>query len=246
MDYNYLLLFSMMPTGRYNVYRKRFEMKVERVLLNRFCIGACFFCAAKLCLIIAIPLQSKPILYFVEGCHLTTFYMYLYMAGLCKDGPRMDCLRFMFIPNLTDLCRCYYLDARATKKFLKTAGHIRHFIYLVMLGFEIAFIVFIGRCLVIAYFEIEIKYFFALTVPLSMITWFSYQCVFLATLTILILIFTTQAFLRLRFESITKQVQKFHRCKKSDRNRHRLHIKSTINDIVRQFNASNVLFDDLM
>lgn len=266
MDYNYLLLLTMLPPGRYDGYRKRFERKRFFIFLNYFCAAVCLFCGVKYCIIIVLPLQTKSILYLCELyiyeidkgpaltlfqlgmsiIHLTNFYVYLYMAGLCRDTSRFDCLRFLFTPNLADLCKGYDLNAKATQRFLQTSVTIRHFVFWTMIGFELFFFVLIGRCLVIAYLEIELKYFLVFTVPLSVITWFSYYCLLVSIPLMYTFMFTTQAFLRLRFESVAEKVRNFHKSKKCYRIRRKRLITETINDIVQQFNESNLLFDDIM
>lgn len=263
MDYNYLLLLSMLPSGRYDGLRKQFEQKRLPIFLNNFCAAVNLFCGVKYCFIMALPSRTKSILYLSELylyetpamilfqlgstiIHFTIFYVYLYMAALCRDGSRFECLRFMFIPNLKDLCELYDLDAKATKTFLRNAAYIRYLLYLLIFGFEIFYFVLVSRCLVIAYFEIEFKYFLVFTVPLTVITWFSYQTILNSILTNYIFMFTTQEFLRLRFETVAQQVREYHKNKKSRRYRARLQITQTIDDIVRQFNASNLLFDDLL
>lgn len=263
MDLNYLFLFSMLPPGRYNAYRRRFEMRTKRVLLNHFCAAVCLFCGLKYCIIMILPQKTKSILYLCELyiydtpamlsfqfgttiIHFSIFYVYLYMNGICRDASRFDCLRFLFIPSLNELCRCYQLDARTTNEFFRKAAYIRYLIYLIMISFEVFIFVLIARCLVIAYQEIELNSFLVFSLPLGLITWFSYQCLIVSIPTIFVFMFTTQAFLRLRFETVARQVRRFHKTKKSIRNRRRLQITQTINDIVRQFNAANVLFDDLV
>ena len=98
----------------------------------------------------------------------------------------------------------------------------------------------------VAHLEIELKYFLALTVPLTVITWLCYQCMVLSIYIWLIFMFTAQTFLQLRFEGVADRIRKFHKVKKRVQNRRRRQITQTINDIVRQFNAANLLFDDLL
>ena len=156
MDYNYLLLASMMPSGRYDVWGRRFEMRTGRVLLNRCLSAICLFCSVKCFFITVLPLRTKAILYLSElyifetpsnvvfqtGAtlmHLSSFCVYLYMNRLCQDGTRFDCLRFLFVPSLKDLCRRYDLDAKKTKKFFTAAAYIRYLNYCILIAVEVFF-----------------------------------------------------------------------------------------------------------
>ena len=262
MDYNYLLLRSMLPSGRYDALRCRFERLNKLVLLNYVCAAATFFCGLKNIFIMVFPPETKSILYLGElylnetptnlifqlgssFVHFAVFHAFVYWVALSRDGPRFECVRFLFIQNLNDLCTSYGLNPSATKKFLRTADFIRYLVYAIMVSFEIYFFVLICRCVMISYIEIELEYFLFLFVPLILITWFSYHCLIMSILTIFIFLFTTQAFLQLRFLSVAKQIRGFHKLKQFERMPQRLQIARTINDIVRQFNSSNILFDDL-
>ena len=263
MDYSYLLSLSMLPTGQYDVWGRRFKMERKKALLNYFCAGICFFCGLKYIAIMLLPQETNSILYLSElylyelpgailwhfGCtviHFNVSFEYVYMASICQDGSRFDCLRFMFMPNLDDLCEHYDLDKKSTGQFFKMAKRARYLMYSIMISFEGFYFVLLARCFVTGYFEIEFKYFVAFTAPLTAITWFSYQCLIVSIPTMLIFLLTTKAFIQLRFETVAQQVRRFWKAKKIHRNRRRQMITQTINDIVRQFNASNILFDDLM
>lgn len=263
MDHNYLCSLSMLPSGRYYPYGKRFERRRGKVALNFFCIVINFFCALKCICIMVLPASTKSILYLGElylyempitllfqlGCsliHLTIGVVYVYWSRLCRDASKTECLSFLFIPNLAELCEHYDLDLKEGKKYLRSTMYIRYFVYSIMFFFEIFFIVFFGQCLMLAYLEIEFKYFLLFTVPLSLLTWFSYQCLIFAILIMHIFLYTTQAFLQLRVWSVGQKIREFPQLKRSVRGQSSRKIKCTINDIVRQFNATNILFDDLL
>ena len=263
MDHNYLCSLSMLPSGRYYPYGKRFERRRGKVALNFFCIVINFFCALKCICIMVLPASTKSILYLGElylyetpltqifqlGCsliHLNIGVVYVYWSYLCRDASKTECLSFLFIPNLAELCEHYDLDLKEGKKYLRSTMYIRYFVYSIMFFFEIFFIVFFGRCLMLAYLEIEFKYFLLFTVPLSLLTWFSYQCLIFAILIMHIFLYTTQAFLQLRVWSVGQKIREFPQLKRSVRGQSSRKIKCTINDIVRQFNATNILFDDLL
>ena len=262
MDYNYLNLISMLPSGRYDVDRRRFKRNGSCVVLNYLCVAICFFCGLKYICIMALPFETNAILYLGElyiydtpatllfqfgstVIHFTVAYVYVYWIYLSKEPARFECLRFLFISNFDDFCRSFNLEKEATKKFLRTATHFRYLIYLMMASFEAFFAVLICRCVAIAFMEIELQHFFFFTVPLTLITWFSYQCLIFSILIMKIFLFTTQAFLLLRFKTVAREIQELQHKKRNRKLRQR-RIVRTINDIVRQFQASNILFDDLL
>ena len=89
-----------------------------------------------------------------------------------QDIKRLDCLTFLFIPKIEDLCKHYDLELEPTEQFLRKTKTIRFFMYIFMFAFEIVFAIFIIRCLAISYLEIEFQYFLNLSVPLAMVTFF--------------------------------------------------------------------------
>ena len=141
--------------------------------------------------------------------HFATSFAYIYWSYLSQDIRRFECLNFLFIPDLNDLCNYYNLGKKATKIFLTKANLIRALMYLLMFGFEFFFILFLCRCLSLAYFELDFNHFLFFSIPLAICSYFSYHCLTFAILTMYTCLFVTQEFLKLRATSISQKLLQF-------------------------------------
>ena len=103
---------------------------------------------------------------FPTDSNFRTAFLYYYWSYLMQDIRRLDCLTFLFIPKIEDLCKHYNIELEPTQQFLRQAKLIRFFMYILMFGLEVIFAIFVIRCLAISYLEIEFQYFLCLSVPL--------------------------------------------------------------------------------
>lgn len=164
----------------------------------------------------------------------------------------------MFIPDLNDLCNYYDLNKKHALKFIEKANSIRFMIYIVMYCFELFFILFLSRCLTLSYFELKFNHFLFISLPLAVITAFSFHCLTFAILSMYALLFITQEFIKLRTSLISKKILNFSQNQKNNSNNKCIKLTSgkskpeifkimrIINSILVQFEKANRIFDNMM
>ena len=256
MDYNSYVFFTLMLLGRYDFYNKKVHISQTRKAINRFLIFVNVFCGLKAALILFIPHRDAIFylieLYIAEGyaqtsftfaiisVHLATGYSYYYWSYLNSDVNRMQCLKFLFIPNINDLCNCYNLDLKLTKNYLKKAKKIVYFIIILIFAFEIGFFTFVGRCYYLSFFKVNLIVFIFVSTPCTLMTFITSHCVVFGLLTTYGFLFTTMDFLALRAQNVSRKILNF-KFKKGNTDEFEL-IKE-INSIVLQFKDANDFFD---
>ena len=120
--------------------------------------------------------------------------------------------------------------------------------------FEISFYLFILRCLVVSYLTISFDYFLYLACPLGLVTAFSFHLLGASFLRTYLLALLTIEFLILRAETVSRQIRatfrrdakyepKFSRWVLLKQKKSTMKILQTVNDIVKQFNSTNHIFD---
>ena len=281
MDFNIYLRSSMLLPGVYNFYTRTFHINQRKRQLSYFCAIVSFIVSLKTLCIVLSPNPNTVFylvhLYIAEGnvsfreyfiqrifyvgailIHAATGMAYLYWLFLIDDVSRIECFNFLFIPSLADLCKHYDLEKKLTQKFLRKADQIRFRIHLLIIGFELVFGLVLIRCLVLCYLKLGVYYFILLNLPLAIITFFSLHCLIVGILSMYCSIFTTQQFLKLRAEVVSKKILSFivnqppyapsfkqMRLRKGKRILPSK-IMATINSIVVQFNQANTIFDNLI
>lgn len=273
MDFNSYLRPVMVLGGVYDFYSRTFQVNKRKRQISYFCAAVNLFCSLKTICILVAP-NPKTIFYLidlhlVEGyvqrffmvgvslIHASSAFIFFYWMYLTQDVSRIDCFNFLFIPNLTDLCRHYALEKKPTQKFIATANRIRFLVYLLAAGFELSFALFVARCLVVAYLEIDFYFFLFLSVPLAIVTSFSLHCLMGTCLSMYCIMFTTQQFLVLRARTVSKKILNFTRKQptygtffkqirlRKDRTGAAMKIMATINSIVVQFEQANRILDNM-
>ena len=274
MDYNSYLRQSMLLIGKFDSNARTFQVDQRKRQISYFCAIVSFICSFKT-LCISLSSNANIILYLVElyivegyiqrffllgvaVLHGATGFAYLYWIYLVDDVSRVECLNFLFIPSLDDLCKRYRLKKKETKKFIRTADRIRFLINHLMIAFEIFFAFFLIRCLVVGYFEINFYFLLFISVPLAIVTFFSFHCLTCGILSLYCAMFTTQKFLKLQAELVSKKILNFaHSQTRYAPSFQRtkfwkgkcgsaLKIMTTINRIVKQFSEANRIFDKLI
>ena len=274
MDYNSYLRPSMLLIGKFAPDAKTFQVDQRKRRLSYICAIVSFICSFKT---LCISLSSNPHtilylveLYIVEGyvqrffllgitlLHAAAGFSYLYWIFLVGDVLRFECLDFLFIQNLDELCQRYGLKKKATRKFIQTADRIGFLMNLFMISFEGVFVLFLTRCLVVAYLKINFFHFLLISLPIGIVTLFSFHCLTFGVLSMYSAQFTTQQFLALRTELVSKKMRKFTEqqaryapsfgrtkfWKATGGNA--LKIMTTINCIVIQFSKTNRIFEKLL
>lgn len=274
MDFNSYLRPSMLLIGKYDFYSRTFQIDPRKRQISYFCAIVSLFCSLKT-LCISVSSNPNTILYLVEIylvpgdiqrffligfalLHAATGFAYLYWLYLVEDFSRIECFDQFFIPSLTDLCKHYDLEKKPTKKFIQTANQIRFLIHLLIVSIEVLFALFIGRCLVIAYLEIDLNYFLFGSIPLAILTYFSLYCLTAGILSMYCSMFTVQKFLQLRAAMVSKQIRRFIAKQKpynpsfkqiqlrKAKGGSPVKIMTTINSIVVQFDQARLIFDNLI
>lgn len=271
MDYNNYMLSTQLFIGRYDT--KTVHINKTQLVLNRICGIINLVCGLKTIAILLIS-DHKAIfylieLYIVEGLvqnsfhfgmsflHIATSIAYFYWRYLNYNTRQMKCLDFLFTPDINDLCKNYDIKLEATKLFIKQANFIKSLIYILIWAIEGFFLLFIVRCLSVAYLEIPSNHFFFISIPLSVVTYFSFHCLTLGILSCYTLLFVTQRFLVMRSRTIsdrllklTKRTKKLNETnfmsKKLRKSKNSWEIPIAINNIVLQFKQANQIFDNLL
>lgn len=154
MDFNGMLLSSLLLYGRYDT--KTVHRNEKRVYANYFLAFLQLALSLKMIIIILVPWNDEqPILYYlvefyiinsgtqkalyvaIAGVHFHIFLLYLYYGHLCSDPARLYYLRFLFMPNIAELCSQYDLRLKSVRKFVRRVN-----------TYKVS-----GRCLVICLFS---------------------------------------------------------------------------------------------
>ena len=269
MDFNNLLLSTLLFPGRYDT-RTVHRAKV-RVYLNYFLAFSQFFLGIKLFIIILMPWESEVLFYLIEfyltnssvqkvffvavaNVHLHIGYVYLFFNWLCADPNRLHALDMFFIPDVGELCKHYDLELGPTKKFVRRANLYRQFMLVNLAGLLTMFCVFTLRCCLVSYWTIPIDHFLFIACPMTVLTLIGYVFLGFSFLTVYLLALLTMEFLELRSSNVANQIRRrFRRTTKysskfnmivlwKDR-KATMKLLESVNDIVRQFEQANHIFD---
>lgn len=271
MDYNNYLLFTLMPIGRYDPKLKKVHINKIREIINYVIIFINVFCGLKTALIVLSP-DLKMVFYLIDlhihagiiqklfhlgiiFIHFATGYAYWYWNHLNKNVHKMECLDFLFMPNLKELCDRYELDLKSTKNFIRKSSIIRFFVDLLNYVTSGFFLFFLSRCLYLSYFEVDQNYFIFVCIPLFVITQFSYNFMTFGILAEYTIMFITMEFIILRAQSLSKKLFEFsenakinlfdHKKLKLSKNRPtEFKLINELNSILVQFERCNKIFDD--
>ena len=135
MDFNRMLLSSLLLYGRYDT--KTVHRNEKRVFMNYFMAFLQLALSLKMVIIMLMPWDDEqPILFYlveffivnsgtqkvlyvaVAGVHFHIFLIYRYYGHLCSDPARLYHLRFLFMPNIGELCWNYDLSLKSVRKFV--------------------------------------------------------------------------------------------------------------------------------
>lgn len=278
MDFNQYLLNTLMPYGRYDPHGNGTVHKVKRrIYLNYFCAFVSLFCALKSFVIMVTPwtkvevalylievyVANHPLQRFLLQCltnlHLTVAFSYLYWGYLNSNPNKMRCLTMFFLPDIKELCKLYGLKRKQAEQFVEKAKLYKRLMYGIMISFSITFSAFLLRCLLLGYLETGLTWlFFNLTLPMALITFFSFHCLIMYTLSAYLLCLLTMDFLILRLSTISEKLTKLFRSNSiSGRAQNfsyrivllkgrpdMMRIMRSINEVVVQFKVSDSVFSD--
>lgn len=189
----------------------------------------------------------------MAGIHLHIAYIYWTWNHLSADAKRMQYLKMLFIPELRRLCRYYRLSTKKTKKFLQRIQIYKSVMTLIIAGFELIFLLLVGRCLYFSYFTLPTGHFVYIAMPMGAITLFGYHWLANGFLVSLLVALVTISFLGLRLNAISDRIRlKLDRTASSKQQRlpknqkDMLEIMQTINDIVKHYKETNRIFEHLI
>lgn len=225
MDFNEYLLQSLLPYGRYDTHTVH-RVK-NRVRLNYICAFISFFCGVKSLIITLTPWDTgvEPVFYLIDlyivnhdlqriffqclsNVHFALGFVYLFYGYLNMDPRRMRCLDMFFMPDLNELCKHYGLKRKSAARFVWKAKLYKQLMYPMIYSFWVTFGLFIIRCLFLSYLKVEFWIFLVLCLPMAVITYFSFHCLVIATLSAYLLALLTMDFLILRLSTISDGIMK--------------------------------------
>ena len=274
MDFNDMLLSSLLLYGRYDT--KTVHRNEWRVSMNYFQAVLQLACCLKMVVIMLVPWNDeRPILFYliefyvinsgaqkmlyvaISGVHFSIFILYLYWGHLCSDPARMRYLNFLFMSDLRQLCKQYDLTLQSTRKFVRRVKIYRRIMWVVIAGAGIIFYALTIRCLVESYARLPLVHFLFIACPSATLTLFGYIFLPYSILTTYLLALVTMDFLVLRADNLSEQItRKFHypvRFKLErdtiilmKQRKQMMKILETVADIVKQFKATNNIFDHLI
>ena len=193
----------------------------------------------------------------ISGVHFHIFILYLFWGHLCSDPARMQPLNFLFMPNIGRLCRQYDLTLRSTSKFVRRARIYKRIMYVICAGAMSIFYALTIRCLYESYWRLPFAHFLFIACPSAALTLFGYLWLPYSFLSTYLLALITMEFLVLRASNLSERIrQKFRRpvhfCIERDtvilhkKRKQMMKILHTLGDIVKQFKATNHIFDHLV
>ena len=276
MDFNGHLLAAMLTRGRFDtttVHESQF-----RIYANHVLAFIQFFCSIKMLVMLILPWdKDAPALFYtidfyffpgpvqksmftaVCGIHMHIAYIYWKWNHLSADPRRLHYLKMFFMPDIGQLCRNYSLPLNMTKKFLRKVKILERLTLVFFIGFELCFLLLVGRCLYFSYLTIPTSHFYFVAVPMFIITQFGYYWLASGFLVSNLLALSTISFLELRMSVICHRLRrKFgpqvteYAYEQSDQivllknKRDLIAIMQTINDIVNMYKETNQIFDRLI
>lgn len=267
-----------MPYGRYDPHGTVHKIK-NRIRLNYFCAFISFFCGIKSIVIMLTPWTEVEIplllievyvvnhelqrflLQCLTDIHFTVAFSYLYWGYLNSNPRKMRCLNMFFISDIKQLCKQYGLKRKQAQEFVEKAKLYKKLMYAIMVSFSITFSLFLLRCWLLAYFEIEFWLFIGLSTPMALISFFSFYCLIMYVLSVYLLNLLTMDWLILRLSTISEKITRQFKTKEAfaksgnrDSSRivllkgrpDRMRLMQSINSVVVQFREANSIFDYLI
>ena len=275
MDFNRYLLAAMLTRGRFDT--KTIHESQFRIYANHVLAFIQFFCSIKMLIVLVMPWNEAPLLFYlidfyffpgpvqkalfaaVAGIHMHIAYIYWKWNHLSADPRRLHHLKMCFMNDIHRLCRYYNLPLNMTKKFLQKVKIIERMTITFIVGFDLCFILVVGRCLYFSYITLPISHFYFVAVPMGIITLFGYHWLASAFQTSNLFALSTISFLELRMSVICHrlrrkfgpQVTKYAHEQSNQivllkDKRDLIAIMRTINDIVNQYRETNQTFDRLI
>lgn len=230
MDFNNMLLSSLLLYGRYDT--KRVHRSEWRVYMNYTVAIVQLVTSAKLLPIILSREKEdqKSILFYLidfyiinssvqfafylgcMGVHFGIFLLYLEWGRLSSDPRRMHHLRMFFMPNLRQLCKEFDLDIRPARRFVRRANLSRRIMFVVVIGTTLILFGLTIRCIIESYWRLPFEHFLFIACPFAAITLFGYIFLAYAFLGTYLLALLTMDFLVLRATSLSEKItKKFYR-----------------------------------
>ena len=269
MDFNGFLLSAMLIRGRFDtetIHENRF-----RVYMNQILAFIQLFCAFKMLIVLLTPWNEEaPILFYlveffiyrgeiqttqyvsVFGIHLNIAYIYWEWGQLSTEPKRLHYLKMLFMDDVKQLCQYYGLPLKETRKFVQRFNIFGNIMIFFVIGFEVCFLMVVGRCLYFAMYTLPPSHFYSISIPMGAITLFGYHWLANGFLMNYLVALVTISFLGLRINTISDRIKrKFGRIVqyRDDRivllkgKKEAFKMMETINDIVKQFNETNLIFD---
>ena len=276
MDFNGHLLAAMLIRGRFDtrtVHESQF-----RIYANHVLAFIQFFCSIKMLVVLVMPWNDEaPILFYlidyyvfpgevqkslfiaVCGIHMHIAYIYWKWNHLSADPRRLHYLKMFFMPDIGQLCRYYNLPLNMTKKFLRKIKILERMTITFIVGFELSFILVVGRCLYFSHLTIPTSHFYLVAVPMYVITTFGYHWLASGFLVSNLLALSTISFLELRMSVICQRLrrkfspqvtkyahERYPQIVLLKNKKDLIAIMRTINDIVNMYKETNQIFDRLI
>lgn len=260
MDLNKFLLNSFLPHGYYDT--KKVHVKKGYVYLNYLSIVVCFFCGLKALVVVIWPrfLPYLTELYIVDHwfqryfhlclafVHFSASYSFFFYGQLNAKGLR--CINVYFMPNINDICKYYSLELKTAEKFIKIVKNHQFFIKILILNFEVVFVLFFSRCLSVAYQEIKLYHLIFISFPMAFITFLSFHLLAYGILSMYLLLMTTMKLLVFRACTISEKIMQKYSLYNGKiifkKDNVSIQIKKQINQVVVQFKESNYLFGKMI
>ena len=111
----------------------------------------------------------------VTFIHLHLAYIYWKWGWLSADARRMQHLRMFFLSDLRQLCRHYDLPLRETRRFGRGTKFYRNMTIVFTVGFELNFVILVGRCLYHSHAQLPAGHFFGISLLMGSLTLFGYH-----------------------------------------------------------------------
>ena len=274
MDFNQVLLSAMLIRGRFDgttIHESKF-----RVYMSYFLVILQLFCGLKMLVVVVMPWDDEaPLLFYlidfyifpggvqrilhaaVACIHVHIAYIYWKWVQVSADKKQMHHLQMLFMPDFKKLLKHYHLPRKETRKFLQRVNVYKKMTSVFAVVFELFFALLVGRCLYSGYITIPISHFVFISIPMGIITLFSYHWLANGFLVSNQLALVTISFLELRINTLSDRIKSQFRMNvgrpyrqiklldKQDKSK-LLDIISTMNDIVEQYKEVNMIFNRLI
>ena len=141
--------------------------------------------------------------------HFISANTYWRWRKISEDPRDIECLNFMFTSDSKELRRRYNFKPKEYEEFKKKARGIEYVLNVFMAAMVFMLGFFCVRGLRKAYEEVSPTLFQTLSLPMFLLTLYSYYHVTCGILTIYLLKFTTQFFLNLRAKTVARGILEF-------------------------------------